>query len=66
MNEYIIQQKCTTWVEYRVEAESLDEALFKAQEENDFIELHDTWSFLDEYFAMDENRNELELPKGWQ
>lgn len=66
MNEYRIQQKCSLWIEYRIDANSLEEALEKAEEAEDFIELHDTWSFSNEYFAMDENRKELELPKGWK
>lgn len=69
MKEYIIQQKCTVWIQTTVEAKSLKAAMEKASDamenEGDYMELLETFDFTGEYFAMDENRNELELPKGW-
>lgn len=69
MSEFKIQQKCTTWVQTFVEADSLDEALSKASEamdSGDFMELADTWDFTGEFYAEDEDHNELELPKDWK
>jgi hypothetical protein len=69
MKEYKIQQKCTVWIQTTVEARSLKSAMDKASEamenDGDFEELLETFDFTGEYFAMDENRNELKLPKGW-
>lgn len=68
MQEYKIQQKCTVWIQTRVEADSLDEALTKASEamdDGDFMELADTYDFTGKFYAMDEDGEELEIPEEW-
>ena len=68
MQEYKIQQKCTTWIQTYVEADSLDEALTKASEamgSGDFMELADTWDFTGEFYAEDEDGEQLEIPEDW-
>lgn len=69
MNEYKIQQKCTTWIQTTVQADSLEEAMTKASEqmsEGDFMELSDTWDFTGKFYAMDEDGEELELSEDWR
>jgi hypothetical protein len=69
MKEYIIQQKCTVWIQTTVEAKSLKKALEQAleamEQEGDYRELLETFDFCREFYAMDENRQELDLPEGW-
>jgi hypothetical protein len=54
-----IQRPAKLWIETKVKAETLDEALEKADEqlnEGDYIEVNDIWSInFDRYFAEAED-----------
>lgn len=67
--EYRIQQRASMWVETTVEADTLEEALQKAQEQminGDYRELYDTFDLVGEWWAEDENRIEQELPEEYK
>ena len=67
--EYRIQQRATMWVETKVEADTLEEALEKAEEkmaDGDYRELDDTFDLAGEWWAEDENRIQQELPKEYK
>jgi hypothetical protein len=67
--EYRVQQRATIWVETNVEADTIDDALEKAQEQmtnGDYRELYDTFELAGEWWAEDSKGNESELPKDWR
>lgn len=66
---YTIQQKAEVWAETNIEAETLEEALEKASEEMEqggYFEVTHTWEFTGNYWATDEEGNELELPEEYK
>lgn len=67
--EYRIQQRATIWVQTWVEADTIEEAMEKADEQilyGDYQELADTFEPAGEWYAADENGKELELPEGFK
>lgn len=69
METFTIQQKATIWAETYIEAETLDEAMAKASEqmdEGDYHEVSHTWEFTGDYWATNENGDELELPEEYK
>lgn len=69
METFTIQQKATVWAETFIEAETLQEALDKASEEmeaGEYFEVSHTWEFTGDYWATNENGDELELPEEYK
>jgi hypothetical protein len=67
--EYRIQQRASMWVATKIEADTLEQALEKAQEKmnnGNYIELFDTFELSGDWWAEDANGNEPELPKDWR
>ena len=67
--EYRIQQRASMWVQTKIEADTLEQALEKAHEQmidGDYMEMYDTFELSGDWWAEDENGHEPELPKGWR
>ena len=67
--EYRIQQCASMWVETNIEADTLEQALEKAESEmmtGGYRELYDTFELSGNWWAEDKNGQCLKLPKGWR
>jgi hypothetical protein len=63
---YKIQQKATVWHELEVDAETLEQALDMAAEQlddGDGCEVYGTLEFTGEFWAANDDGDELELPE---
>lgn len=66
---YKIQQKATVWHEIEIEAETLEQALDMAAEQlddGDGNEVYGTLEFTGEFWAANDEGDELELPEEYR
>jgi len=58
MTTYKVQQMAEIWYETEVEADSVDEAIDKAQASGDWEQLLDTTEFQDKFYTLNEDEED--------
>lgn len=60
MATYKVQQMAEIWYQTEVEANSVEEAIDKAQESGDWEQLWDTTEFCDKFYTLNEDEEDGE------